>query len=126
MICKYFFSCYRLSCHFLENVLSCTKMFNSDEVQCNYFVFCCFCFQCQVIHFQIQDLEDFLLISSESFIVFLLYLDPCLVHFCLWSEEEVEFHLFVCVYTVVPAPFMKKLFFTYDMVFALLLKTNWL
>lgn len=60
-------------------------MFNSDEVQFNYSVFCCSCFQYQIIHFQIQDLKIFL-ISSENFIVFLFYLDPCLVNFCLWSE----------------------------------------
>lgn len=100
MIYKFFFSCFRLFFHFLDNVLSCTKMFNSDEVQFNYFVFCCSCFQYQIIHFQIQDLEDFLQISSENFIVFLFYLDPCLVNFCLWSEEGVEFHLFcMCLYS---------------------------
>ena len=42
MICKYFFTCYGLSFHFLDGFLLSTKVFNFDEVQFLVF-FCCLC-----------------------------------------------------------------------------------
>ena len=57
------------------------------------------------LHFQIQDHEDLLLFSSESFIVTALTVQS-LLHFecifCMWSEVEVQLHSSEYEYPVIP------------------------
>lgn len=62
VICKYFLPFYELSCHFLDNVLCSTEVFNFDEVHLFFFLWS---LVLSVLHLRnhclIQSREDLLL-----------------------------------------------------------------
>lgn len=93
---------------FSAGILWSTNVFNVDEVQCIYFLFCC------IKHLSLcltQEYKNMFLYSLTRILYFyLLYLGfwSIWVNTCVWHEIQVQLHCFAWDYSVVLAPFVDK------------------
>ena len=119
---KYFVPSDGLYFHFLSSVLWSMKLLNFDAVQFNYFFIFVICasgiiFKNTLPNTSIGRLIDMFRSYTYAF-------DSFCVTFCTWCEIRVQTHSFSCGYAVVPAQFVKKIFFPQWVVLALSLKIN--